>query len=253
MRIWHQSYVDYENGATYWDALRPHLAASASQGVSVEVHGVTPHDNYAHPIVEFRCARQVVKNAVRAEREGWDAFVFGHFQDAGLLEARSVVDIPVIGLGEASMLAACQLGRRIGVVTINPRYTPWIERQIAAYGLERRVTDVHAMTFQPGEILAAFHDETRFEEVVASFRRQAEPLVDSGVEVIIPGGGIPMLLFSRLHDFRVADAPVMNGLPVALRQAEMMVALKRLSGLGVSRSAEFARPPAEVLQQFLDD
>ena len=26
MRIWYQSYVDYENGAAYWDRLRAHLA-----------------------------------------------------------------------------------------------------------------------------------------------------------------------------------------------------------------------------------
>ena len=27
MKIWYQSYVDYENGKTYWDRLRMHLAA----------------------------------------------------------------------------------------------------------------------------------------------------------------------------------------------------------------------------------
>ncbi len=56
---------------------------------------------------------------MRAEREGYDAFVIGHFQDAGLYEARSVTNLPVLALGEASMLHACQLGQRSGVVTIN--------------------------------------------------------------------------------------------------------------------------------------
>ncbi len=40
---------------------------------------------------------------MRAEREGYDAFVIGHFQDAGLYEARSVTNLPVLALGEASM------------------------------------------------------------------------------------------------------------------------------------------------------
>jgi hypothetical protein len=143
MRIWYQSYVDYENGRIYWDRLRAHLKAVVDEGTEVEVHGITPHDSYAHPIVEMRCAREVVCNAVRAEREGYDAFVIGHFQDAGLYEARSVTTIPVVALGEASMLYSLQLGQRIGIVTINTRYIPWFHHQIHKYGLERRVTGVH--------------------------------------------------------------------------------------------------------------
>ncbi len=101
IRIWYQSYVDYENGAVYWDRLRAHLATIVDTGTTIDVHGITPHDNYAHPIVEFRCAREVICNAVHAEREGYDAFVIGHFQDAGLYEARSVVDIPVVAPGRS--------------------------------------------------------------------------------------------------------------------------------------------------------
>ena len=112
MKIWYQSYVDYENGAGYWDELRKHLDAIVDPGTEIDIKGITPHDSYAHAIVEFRCAREVICNAVRAEREGYDAFIIGHFQDAGLYEARSVVDIPVLGMGEASMLHACQLGLR---------------------------------------------------------------------------------------------------------------------------------------------
>ena len=98
----------------------------------------------------------MICNAVRAEREGYDAFVIGHFQDAGLYEARSVVDIPVLALGESSMLHGCQLGQRSGIITINPRYIPWFHHQITKYGLERRVAGTHAMTFEPGQILKAY-------------------------------------------------------------------------------------------------
>ena len=88
IRIWYQRYVDYENGKVYWDRLRKHLDDIVDPGTTVDIKGITPHDSYAHAIVEFRCAREVICNAVRAEREGYDAFVIGHFQDAGLYEAR---------------------------------------------------------------------------------------------------------------------------------------------------------------------
>jgi Asp/Glu/hydantoin racemase len=251
MRIWYQSFVDEENGHDYWVHLRAHIAAITDPDTEVVVHGITPHDSYAHPIVEFRCAREVICNAVRAEREGYDAFVIGHFQDAGLYEARSVVDIPVVALGEATMLQACTLGQRSGIVTINTRYIPWFHQQLGRYGLRERIAGVHAMQFEPGQILAAFGDDDRLAQVRELFEAQARPLVAQGVEVLIPGGGIPMLLFSQIRAHRVDGAPVINGIPIAVKQAELAVRLRALTGLGVSRTGEFVKAPPEVIEEFL--
>ncbi len=251
MRIWYQSYVDYANGAAYWDALRAHLDAVKDDGTEIEIHGITPFDSYAHPLVEWRCGREMIANAIRAEREGYDAFIVGHFQDAGLYEARSAVDIPVVALGEATMLWACQLGQRIGVVTINPRFIPWFHHQIGKYGLRERVTGVHAMTFEPCQILAAIASGEGPEATAQLFEAQGIPLVEAGVDVLIPGGGIPMLLFSQIRDHRVGPAPVINGLPIALKMAETAVKLRRLTGLGVSRVGDYAKAPDHVIEEFL--
>ncbi len=251
MRIWYQSYVDYENGKTYWDRLRAHLRNIVDADTQVDVKGITPHDSYAHSIVEMRCAREVICNAVRAEQEGYDAFVIGHFQDAGLYEARAVVKIPVVALGEASMLYSCQLGQRIGIITINTRYIPWFHHQIRKYGLEHRVTGVHAIQFEPGQILKAYESQELADKVKDLFAEQARPLVASGCEVLIPGGGIPMLLFSALHQHVVEGAPVINGIPIAVKMAELAVKLRRLAGLGVSRAGEYTMPPPEIIEEFM--
>jgi allantoin racemase len=149
MKLCYQSYVDYQNGAAYLDALKVHLDSVGDPGTTIDIKEITPFDSYAHPIVEWRCAREMITHAIDAERQGYDAFIVGHFQDAGLYEARSVVDIPVVALGEASMLYACQLGQRTGIVTINPRFIPWFHHQIGKYGLRERVTGVHSMSFEP--------------------------------------------------------------------------------------------------------
>ena len=251
IRICYQSYVDYANGATYLDALKGHLNEMADPGTTVDIKEITPFDSYAHPLMELRCSREMICNAVEAEREGYDAFVVGHFQDAGLYEARTVVDIPVTALGEASMLYCCQLGQRIGIVTINPRFIPWFHHQIGKYGLSQRVTGVHAMTFEPGQILAAFESESGADEVKALFARQAEPLIDAGVDLLIPGGGIPMLLFARYHGHKVGEAPVVNGIPLAMKMAEMAVKMKRMTGLDISRVSDYTKAPDFVIEEFL--
>lgn len=251
MKLRYQSYVDYENGKSYWDVLKPHLEAVVDPGTEIDIVGITPYDSYAHPLVEFRCAREMIVNAVQAERDGCDAFIVGHFQDAGLYEARTVVDIPVVALGEATMLYCCQLAQRIGIVTINPRFIPWFHHQIGKYGLRERVTGVHAMTFEPGQILGAYGSEEKAMEVKALFEDQARPLVESGSDILIPGGGIPMLLFSAFHDHRVGEAPVVNGIPIVVKMAEMAVKLKRMTGLGVSRVSDYAKAPPEIIEEFL--
>ena len=161
------------------------------------------------------------------------------------------MSIPVVALGEASMLYSCQLGQRSGIVTINTRYIPWFHHQITKYGLERRVTGVHAMQFEPGQILKSYESEELADEVVRLFAEQARPLVAAGVDVLIPGGGIPMLLFSAIREHVVDGAPVINGIPIVVKMAEMAVKLRRLAGLGVSRVSDYIQPPREVLEEFL--
>ena len=251
MKILYQSYVDRENGESYWHHLGNFLSQRAAPDTQIDIRGITPYDSYAHPLVELRCSRQMICNVVEAEKEGYDAVVVGHFQDAGLYEARSTVDIPVIGLGEASMLYSCQLAQRIGIVTINPRFIPWFHHQIRKYGLQDRVTGIHSMTFEPGQILAALGSEEKTEEVKSLFCEQAKPLVENGVELILPGGGIPMLLFSGQTNFNVGGAPIVNGIEIALKMAEMAVFMHKSSGLQVSRVGDYVKAPDHVIDEFL--
>ena len=119
-RLWYQSFVHPTAQAPYIERLQALLDAVAGPGHRFEVHGLDPPDHLFHPLTEFRCAAQTIRNALEAERAGYDAFVIGHFQEPGLLEIRGAVDIPVVGLGEATLLAALSMGYRLGLVTIDP-------------------------------------------------------------------------------------------------------------------------------------
>ena len=83
------------------------------------------------------------------------------------------------------------------------------------------------------------------------FHDQGKPLVARGCDVLIPGGGIPMLLFASIRDHVVDGAPVVNGIPIVVKMAEMAVKLRRLSGLGVSRVSDYIQPPPEVIEEFM--
>ena len=251
-RVWYQSFVDPDQQAPYFRDLGQMLQNITDPAVQFDLHGIDPPDLELHRLTEFRCARQVVKNAVAAQQQGYDAFAIGHFQDGGLYEARSAVDIPVLGLGEASMLYACTLGQKIALVTINPVFIPMHEEQILRYGLQRRVVAVKAIATDPALLVHAFTDAATFDLVLQQFRQQVEPLVDEGVEVIIPSGGLPSLLFSRLKNFTVGKVVVLNCIAVLAKMIETAIGLRRLDGTGTSRAATFQKPSAKALQEFLD-
>src|SRR6201998_950090 len=119
-RIWYQSFVHPVEQKPYIERLQTFLDRAAAPGSRFEVHGLDPPDRHFHPLAEFRCAAQTIRNALEAERAGYDAFVIGHFQEPGLLEIRGAVDIPVVGLGEANLLAALSMAAPGGPGTIDP-------------------------------------------------------------------------------------------------------------------------------------
>src|SRR5579864_4468931 len=161
-RIWYQSFVHPTEQAPYIKRLQASLDQLAGAGVRFEVHGLDPPDHSFHALTEFRCAAQTIRNALEAERAGYDAFVIGHFQEPGLLQIRGAVDMPVIGLGEASLLTALTMAGRLGLVTIDPAFIDWHERQIAAHCLAARVVGVRALQMDLPRFMRAFTDEATY-------------------------------------------------------------------------------------------
>jgi Asp/Glu/hydantoin racemase len=252
-RIWYQSFVDPAEQAPYIDRLRARLQALAAPGIEIDLHGMTPPDRHFHPLTEFRCAQATIQAALRAETEGCAAFIIGHFQEPGLTECRGAVDIPVIGLGEATMLFACSLARRIGLVTIDPIFVPWHEEQIARHGLDRRVIGVTAIRADLPRFMRAFTDEDEHRSVLADFAAQVRPLIARGAELLIPAGGLPMLLLSQRQPCAVDGVPVLDGIATVLKAAEMAVALHAITGVAASRSGLFAKAPPGAITDFLGD
>ena len=250
-RIWYQSFVDPAEQINYIKHLQSCLDDYANKGFKFEVHGLTPPDKNLHPLTEFRCAAQTIRNAIQAEKQGYDAFVIGHFQEPGINEIKAILDIPVIGLGESNMLHACNLGYKIGLVTINPVFIPWHENQIRYYGLEQRIIALRAVTAQVKDFELAFSDSSVYQKMLDDFTQQIKPMIAQGVEVVVLAGGLPMLLFARQKNFLIDDAVVVNGIAVCAKTTEMALNLKEFTGTGVSRRGIYKKATEEIINEFL--
>ncbi len=66
------------------------------------------------PVDHLQASAEVIKYAQQAEADGYDAIISWCGGDPGVEEARTIVDIPVIGPGEAMHLLASSMGKNVG-------------------------------------------------------------------------------------------------------------------------------------------
>jgi len=252
-QIWAQGATDQVGHRSYLAALLPYMQSCVDPDFALTFHTTTPSVTTIHALSEFRFSREVIRGAIKAERQGYDVFFMNHFQDVGLYEARAAVSIPVLGLGESTLLHACTLGRKLGLLAINPAFIPVHHDQVTRYGLQQRVAGIRAVNANISDYMEAFTSSEKKASLNDLFEREARRLLDAGADVIVPTGGIPMMLFAANAGANVDGAPIVNGITVVIKAAEMAVKLRKLGGMGASRVAHsgFALPSAQTLEEFL--
>lgn len=251
MKIWYQSFTNPDIYGAYLKALVEHIGTLCEPGLQVDVHPLrTGGMGSQHHYLEHLQVDEVLENVELAVEQGYDAFAIGHFTDAGLQAAREIAPIPVLGLGENSMLTACSMGRQSALVGINAKSAAYISRQIRDYGFESRITKSALMhCHDPRRLEEAFHDEEARDTILAAFNAAADDTVSQGAEVVIAAGGIVMLLAARagLHS-TAHGAVILDGIASLVYGCQAAVRLRRaMGGQFTSRSLSYAPPAAAEL------
>ena len=247
-KIWFQGATDKVHMAPYIAKVEAHLKSILEPQFEATFHTTTPPATTTHAITEFRIARNLIRNVVEAEKQGYDAMAITHFQDAGLAEVKSVAKIPVIGLGETTLMHSLTLGRKLGLITINPVFIPWHEDQVIRYGLQQRVVGVRAVEATVADFINAFADKKAFDALYPKWEREVRWLLNNGADVIVPAGGLPMMLFSGEFE----GAPVVNGVTLVAKTAELAIKLRKHGMFHVSRRSNYVHPPEKALKEFLE-
>ena len=81
-----------------------------------------------------------------------DAVIIAAFGDPGLVAARELFDLPIVGMAEAAVLSACLLGERFSVVTFSPHMARWYTDCVRQTGLEARFTGVRCPVDPPASL-----------------------------------------------------------------------------------------------------
>lgn len=158
----------------------------------------------------------------RAQDEGYDAVCIDTMSDSGLAALRSVLDIPVIGPGRASMLAALMLGERFSILIMWDRWRHLYRKPILELGLTWRCASIRSIGVEPSNqsLLAGKEDEV-FPLLLAAARRCVE---EDGADVILLGSTTMHQAHAYLRER--LPVPVINPGPLSYKLAEAALALR---------------------------
>ncbi|MCC7347541.1 MAG: hypothetical protein IT538_09115 [Variibacter sp.] len=258
IRIYHQSFTVLDNLPDYAAALQAHCRKVARPQTEVVLHGMHPEtyrteypgNDIKYAALQALHAQQFLLGALAAEEEGFDAYAIMTMPDPMLPEARSLVDIPVVGCGESAMLAALGLGRRFAVMLFITEMSARIERNVQLMGLKERFHGAYDVGFTFHDVLAAFAEP---QPLVERFRSSARALIARGADVLIPGE-VPLgMLLATAGVTEVDGVPVVDALGATVQAAEAAVSLRRSTGLRPSRHGLFgAKPPRGRVHELLE-
>ena len=257
MRLFYQSLgaTRRGNSGPYAQKLAAILQGAAAPGTTVEVHGLGPGkaiaDQYRY--LEYLDTAEILDNGLRAEREGYDAFLIGNIFEPGLHALRELLNIPVLGLCEASAHLACLMGASFSVVNVNPKFARRVTENIASYGLSSRLVSIDQMVAveRAAQFDRAYEDDAAKNAVIAQFRAAAREGLTKGCRVRDPGGRHRDDHPRRCrHIHEVDNAPVVNGLIALVKIGELAASMKALTGSFTSKRLTYAPPSGSLLDDI---
>ncbi|MGE5219993.1 MAG: aspartate/glutamate racemase family protein [Chloroflexota bacterium] len=160
----------------------------------------------------------LVKKAVEAEQQGFDAVIQSNTFDPGVEASRLAVRIPVIGLLRASLHFTASLCDRFGLIVPLETHMPHTMRMVQTYGMADFVCGIRTVGLYDTGDLSGYHDI-----VIERTLAVGKELVQQGAQAIIPLGGkiYPYVVTPEELEPRLG-VPVINTKAVGVSYAELM-------------------------------
>lgn len=249
MRIWYQSITELRALPEYREALSGLLSTAAPSGTQIELIGLddgtyeghAPIDRLRYPRAFHTISSQVIRNAEKAEREGFDAFLIGSFVAPGMKEARASVDLPVLSMAELAILACRHVASSVRLICLNRPQAELVTTLIHSLGLNSSTLEVRHLDLLDETVLASAI--ARPDEVIERFEASCADLEFSQADVVVPAEGI-LSMVTRAAGLRAVDGrPIVDVFDVALTATAGAAELYRRGSLATARVRSYPRLP----------
>jgi len=166
---------------------------------------------------ETLAAMAVVREAERAEEDGYDGVVIDCFADPGARAAKEKLNIPVVGLNEASVHIASLIGTKFSIISTGPAdyFLRDIGDLLRLYGFEDKCVSVRSLTIPVLDLQA--QKEQQGERLVEEVKKAIN---DDGVDTIVLGCGGMLVLPDELLELGI---PIVVPVVAALKVCEDLI------------------------------
>lgn len=258
MKIWYQMGGTYRYGEFYADfaaRLEKRVSEIVRADTAVYITGLPKMDDILAEsrFCEFYHNNQIINNALRAEKEGYDAFVIAFPMDGALKEVREILNIPVIGIFQTACLTASMLGYRFTCVTGSDHLSERYRQMADSYGFgDRYLPNNYVIDF--GGRQGQYHNYDKGDSFKETFTELGRQAIRDGASVLIPlsNGVLSQAYACGLTKEGIDGVPVLDCVALALKTAEAMVDLQKL-GVHASRKVgvyKYIEP--ELRQRIID-
>jgi len=220
-------------GTLYEASLSRHLLSVARPDTVLNTAGIdgTPFGKDRYHASFHVVTALMIRSALRAGPEGYDAVAVLNTFDHGYYELRELLDIPVAFISESAMLLACQLAPSFAFVTHNAAMQVHLAELAKRYGVAGRMVPGAQLGLTYEDFPKLYEDPHPYLDRFATAARAA---IAGGAAMLMVAGN-PLNMF--LIDQKVTEidgVPILDCCTAAVKTAEMLADLHRL---GIRRSA----------------
>ncbi|AZV77968.1 aspartate/glutamate racemase family protein [Parasedimentitalea marina] len=145
-----------------------------------------------------------------------DAIIIACFDDTGVDAVRTLVSVPVLGIGEAAYHAASMIATKFSVITTLSRSVPGLENNLMRYGLVQkcarvRATDIPVLKLEEGDPATLFKIRSEIRETIEQ---------DNAEAIVLGCAGMANLMAQLSKEFGL---PVIDGVAAGITFAEALV------------------------------
>jgi allantoin racemase len=190
----------------------------------------------------------IMEDVMRAEQEGYDAVIVGCCYDPGVRVARELVDIPVIGPLEATIMMSPYYGHDYVLVTDHHKAVPYLRDMVKVYG-GPECRDVTCIDWFVTEMIR--DTEGVAKDAIEKCRAAMEK---SRAEVVVLGCTIIAASMEKWYIDTKAprDLTILNTNTFSLKMAEGLADLKQRGLYNINRGGYYQKPQQRNAAEFAE-
>lgn len=252
MKVWYQSSTSMGKDplwSDYEQALTKYVNSIKRPDIDIDIRGV---ENAVPGLGTYRYfftlnSNQVMANALRAQKQGYDAIFIGCMHDPGYYEIREIVDIPVCFVGESTMHLATMLAPNFSILHYSEPSQRRMMHRVKELGFQDKVVPSDDLGTTLADIQKGFKNPG---PIIKACEKAAKEAAGRGATMLISACNCLTMVLVHAGVKDIAGIPFLDSVGALVKTGEMMLELNKM-GVKRSRRGDFSQPTKEELANAL--